>query len=99
MTHPAWEETTMARNHRDRHQAGANHGGRSDLPALATDVLPDICRTWMRFGVDMTQQWMSLVQPWWPLPDLQPSDLLSATAKQTTGRSVPEASICPNSAG
>ena len=74
----------MARNHRDRHQAGANHGGRSDLPALATDVLPDIWGTWMRFGVDMTQQWMNLVQPWWPLPDLQPSDLLSATAKQTT---------------
>ena len=74
----------MARNHRDRHQAGANHGGRSDLSALATDVLPDIWSTWMRFGVDITQQWMSLVQPWWRLPDLQPSDVLSATAKQTT---------------
>ena len=30
----------MARNHRDGHQVGANDGGRSDLPALATGVLP-----------------------------------------------------------
>ena len=73
----------MARNHRDRDQAGANDGGRSELPALASGVLPDTWNTWMRFGVDVTQQWVSLVQPWWLLPDLRPSDLLSTTATQT----------------
>ena len=73
----------MARNHRDRDQAGANDGGRSELPALASGVLPDTWNTWMRFGVDVTQQWVSLVQPWWLLPHLRPSDLLSTTATQT----------------
>jgi polyhydroxyalkanoate synthase len=74
----------MVRNHGDRHQAGANDGERGDLPALAADVLPAIWSTWMRFGVDLTQQWMCLVQPWWLLPDLPASDLLSTAAKQTT---------------
>ncbi|HEX3522921.1 MAG TPA: hypothetical protein VHT52_12640, partial [Stellaceae bacterium] len=38
----------------------------------------------MRFGIDMTQQWTSLVQPWWLLPDPGAGDLLSASAKQLT---------------
>src|SRR5215469_3598066 len=84
VSHPPWEETTMAQNPRERHQTGANEGGRSDLPALAIDVLPDLCGTWMRFSVDMTQQWMKLVQPWSLLADLQPSDLLPTTATPTT---------------
>jgi len=66
----------MARNHRNRHQGGANGGGRSDLPALATDALPGIWSTWMQFG-DITQRWTSLVQPWWQLPDLRAGDLPS----------------------
>jgi poly[(R)-3-hydroxyalkanoate] polymerase subunit PhaC len=74
----------MTQNPRDRHQAGANEGGRSDLPALAIDVLSDLCSTWMRFGVDMTQQWMKLVQPWSPPAHLRPSDLLPTTATPTT---------------
>ena len=61
----------MTRNHRDRHHAGENDGGRSDLPALAIDALPGIWSTWMQFGFDMTQRWTSLVQPWWQLPDLR----------------------------
>jgi polyhydroxyalkanoate synthase len=74
----------MARNHRNRHQGGANDGGRSDLPALATDALPGIWSTWMQFGFDITQRWTSLVQPWWQLPDLRAGDLPSAGAKQLT---------------
>ena len=74
----------MTRNHRDRHHAGANDGGRSDLPALAIDALPGIWSTWMQFGFDMTQWWTSLVQPWWQLPDLRAGDLPSAGAKQLT---------------
>ena len=35
----------MTRNHRDRHHAGANDGGRSDLPALAIEALPGIWST------------------------------------------------------
>ena len=74
----------MARNHRNRHQGGANDGGRSDLLALATDALPGIWSTWMQFGFDITQRWTSLVQPWWQLPDLRAGDLPSAGAKQLT---------------
>ena len=74
----------MTRNHRNRHHAGANDGGRSDLPALAIDALPGIWSTWMQFGFDMTQRWTSLVQPWWQLPDLRAGDLPSAGAKQLT---------------
>jgi hypothetical protein len=54
----------MARNHRTRHQAGANDGGRRDLSALAPDVLLSIWSTWMKSGSDMAQQWMSPVRPW-----------------------------------
>src|ERR1700730_13957837 len=39
----------MTRNHRNRHHAGANDDGRSDLPALAIDALPGIWSTWMQF--------------------------------------------------
>ena len=74
----------MTRNHRNRDHAGANDGGRSDLPALAIDALPGIWSTWMQFGFDMTQRWTSLVQPWWQLPDLRAGDLPSAGAKQLT---------------
>ena len=63
----------MMRNRRYRHRAGADDGERSDLPALADYVLPDIWSTWMRFGVGMAQQWMSLVQPGWQLPDGSPA--------------------------
>ena len=58
----------MARNHRSRHQAGANDFGRTDLSALAPDVLLGIWSTWMKSGSDMAQQWMSPVRPWWQLP-------------------------------
>lgn len=74
----------MTRNHRNRDHAGANDGGRSDLPALAIDALPGIWSTWMQFGFDITQRWTSLVQPWWQLPDLRAGDLPSAGAKQLT---------------
>ena len=74
----------MPRNHRDGNQAGANDGGGSDPPALATDEFSGIWSTWMQFGLDMTQQWMSLVQPWWHLPDLPTGDLPSAGAKHLT---------------
>jgi polyhydroxyalkanoate synthase len=74
----------MARNHRDEHQTGADDGERSDLPALADDMLPDIWSTWMRFGVEMTQQWISLVQRGWHLPDQQAGDLLSAGTEKST---------------
>jgi polyhydroxyalkanoate synthase len=74
----------MARNHRSRHQAGANNGGRRDLSALAPDVLLGIWSTWMKSGSDMAQQWLSPVRPWWQLPDVRAGDLLSAGAKQLT---------------
>ena len=74
----------MARNHRNRHQAGANDGGRRDLSALAPDVLLGISSTWMKSGSDMAQQWMSPVRPWWQLPEVRAGDLLSAGAKQLT---------------
>jgi polyhydroxyalkanoate synthase len=74
----------MARNHRSRHQAGANDFGRTDLSALAPDVLLGIWSTWMKSGSDMAQQWMSPVRPWWQLPDARAGDLLSAGAKQLT---------------
>src|SRR6202048_3590905 len=74
----------MARNHRSRHQAGANDGGRRDLSALAPDVLLGIWSTWMKSGSDMAQQCMSPVRPWWQLPEVQAGDLLSAGAKQLT---------------
>jgi polyhydroxyalkanoate synthase len=75
----------MTRNHRYRHQAGAGDGERRDLPTPADDVLPDIWSAWMRFGVDMAQQWMSLVQPGWQLP-MRAGDLLSAGTKQLNER-------------
>jgi hypothetical protein len=53
----------MTRNHRNRHHAGANDGGRSDLPAFAIDALLGIWSTWIQFGFDITQRWASLVQP------------------------------------
>ena len=59
----------MARNHRSGHQASANDGGRGDPPPLGPDVLLGIWSTWMKSGSDMSQQWMSLVRPWWQLPD------------------------------
>ena len=74
----------MARNHRSRHQAGANDFGRTDLSALAPDVLLGIWSTWMKSGSDMAQQWMSPVRPWWQLPEVRAGDLLSAGAKQLT---------------
>jgi len=74
----------MTQNHRHRHQAEADDRERSDLPTLADEVLPDIWSTWMRFGVDITQQWMSLVQPGWQSPDLRASDSLSVATKQLT---------------
>jgi len=51
---------------------------------LATDGLPGIWSTWMQFGLDMTQQWISLARPWWQLPDLPAGDLPSTGAKQLT---------------
>ena len=36
----------------------------------------------MQFGLDMTQQWVNLVQPWWQLPDQPAGDLPSTGAKQ-----------------
>ena len=74
----------MARNHRSRHQAGANDFGRTDLSAITPDVLLGIWSTWMKSGSDMAQQWMSPVRPWWQLPDVRAGDLLSAGAKQLT---------------
>jgi len=38
----------------------------------------------MQFGLDMTQQWISLARPWWQLPDLPAGDLPSTGAKQLT---------------
>jgi polyhydroxyalkanoate synthase len=38
----------------------------------------------MGFGVEMTQQWMRLVRPWWLLSDPPASDLLSTAVRQTT---------------
>ena len=76
----------MTRNHRNRHHAGANDGGRSDLPALAIDALPGIWSTWIQFGFDITQRWTSLVQPWWQLPDLRAGDLPSADLNAKTAR-------------
>ena len=74
----------MARNHRSGHQAGANDGGRGDPPAPGPNVLLGIWSTWMKSGSDMSQQWMSLVRPWWQLPDERAGDLLSAGAEQLT---------------
>src|ERR1700746_818185 len=73
----------MARNHRSRHQAGASDFGRTDLSALAPDVLLGIWSAWMS-GSEMAQQWMSPVRPWWQLPEVRAGDLLSAGAKQLT---------------
>ena len=60
----------MTPNHRNRDHAGANDGGRSDLPALAIDALPGIWSTWMQFGFDITQEeadWLlQLVQQRFP---------------------------------
>ena len=64
----------MARKHRSGHQAGANDGGRGDPPALGPDVLLGIWSTWMKSGSEMSQQWMSLVRPWWQLPDERAGD-------------------------